>query len=165
MNLNFLNPELIEMPNNTHFYENIMTLSLPRIFTSIVYLIVFFSFSACAQNDEFTNTSNEELEKLLDQGVTLVDIRLPEEWNQTGIIKGSHTITLFDRNGRVAEDFLPKFSAIAPIDKPVALICRTGNRTRAASEMLVKQLGYKDVYNVTKGITDWVRNGKPVARL
>jgi len=142
-----------------------MTLSLPRIFTSIVYLLVFFSFGACAQNDEFTNVSNEELEKLLDQGVTLVDIRLPEEWRQTGIIKGSHTITLFDKNGRVAEDFISKFSAITSPEKPVALICRTGNRSRAASTMLVKQLGYKDVYNVTKGITDWIRNGRPVARL
>lgn len=142
-----------------------MTLSFPRVFTLIVYLLVFFSFGACAQNDEFTNVSNEELEKLLDQGVTLVDIRRPEEWRQTGIVKGSHTITLFDGSGRVVEDFVSKFSAIASPEKPVALICRTGNRTRAASTMLIKQLGYKEVYNVTKGITDWIRNGKPVARL
>ncbi len=142
-----------------------MTLSFPRVFISIIYLLVFFSFGACAQNDEFTNVSNEELEKLLDQGVTLVDIRRPEEWRQTGIIKGSHTITLFDDNGHVVEDFISKFSAIAPTDKPVALICRTGNRTRAASTMLIKQLGYKNVYNVTRGITDWIRSGKQVTRL
>ena len=142
-----------------------MTLSLPRAFTLIVYLLVFLSFGACAQNDEFTNVSNEELEKLLDQGITLVDIRRPEEWRQTGIVKSSHTITLFDGNGRIVEDFVSKFSAIASPEKPVALICRTGNRTRAASTMLIKQLGYKDVYNVTRGITDWIRNGKPVVRL
>jgi len=142
-----------------------MTFSPPRKFTLAVYLLLYLSLGACAQNDEFTNVSNEELEKLLDQGITLVDIRRPEEWRQTGIIKGSHTITLFDRKGRIAEDFITKFSAIAPIEKPVVLICRTGNRSRVASSMLVKQLGYKDVYNVTRGITDWIRSGRQVTRL
>jgi rhodanese-related sulfurtransferase len=137
-----------------------------RLLTLATYLVaIFISLGACAQNQGVTDVSNEELEKLLGQGVTLVDIRTPEEWRQTGIIKGSQTITLFDQNGQVAEDFVSKLTAAAPTNQPVALICRTGSRTRAASAMITQQLGYKKVYNVSKGITDWIRSGKPIAQL
>jgi rhodanese-related sulfurtransferase len=140
-----------------------MTLSFPQKFSLIAcLLLITFSFASCARNNGVTNVSNDELQELLDKGVTLVDIRLPEEWRQTGIIKNSHTITLFDRNGRVAADFTKKLSAIAPTNKPVVLICRTGNRTQAGSQMLLNQLGYQNVFNVTRGIMDWIRNGKPV---
>jgi rhodanese-related sulfurtransferase len=61
----------------------------------------------------------------------------------------------------VAADFLAKIQQVAPTDKPVALICRTGNRTRAGADMLA-QVGYKQVYNVTHGITGWIKEGKAV---
>ena len=112
----------------------------------------------------YTNVSNEQLKALLEKGVTLVDIRRSEEWRQTGIIEGSHKITLFDGRGRIAPDFQRKFEAVTDPDKPVALICRTGNRTRVASRLLSRQLGYKHIYNVERGITDWIRKGYPVVK-
>ncbi len=127
--------------------------------------------TAVAQTGEATETampegqvrdvSNLELQGLLAKGVTLVDIRLPEEWQQTGVVQGSKLLTLFEKNGAVAPGFLANLQKIAPVDKPVALICRTGNRTRAGTQMLV-QAGYKQVYNVTRGITGWIGEGKPV---
>jgi rhodanese-related sulfurtransferase len=116
---------------------------------------------AAGQQGGVSNVSNTELQTLLDEKVTLVDIRLPEEWQETGIVAGSQPITLFQKDGSVAADFLTKIQQVAPMDKPVALICRTGNRTRAGSEMLV-QVGYKQVYNVTHGITGWIKEGKAV---
>ena len=113
---------------------------------------------------DYTNVSNEQLEALLEKGVTLVDIRRPEEWRQTGVIEGSHKITLFDGRGRIAPDFQRKFEAVTEPDEPVALICRTGNRTRVASRLLSRQLGYKHIYNVERGITDWIRKGYPVVK-
>ncbi|WGZ96261.1 MAG: rhodanese-like domain-containing protein [Candidatus Thiothrix putei] len=118
---------------------------------------------AAAQQGSVSNVSNAELQTLLDQKVTLVDIRLPEEWQQTGIVAGSHPITLFQKDGSVAADFLAKIQKVAPTDKPVALICRTGNRTRAGADMLA-QVGYKQVYNVTNGIMGWIKEGKAVVR-
>jgi rhodanese-related sulfurtransferase len=41
------------------------------------------------------------------------------------------------------------------------VICRTGNRSQTASEILVG-LGYKQVYNVDGGITAWLDAGLPV---
>lgn len=118
---------------------------------------------AAATQGAVKNVSNAELQTLLDQKVTLIDIRLPEEWAQTGIVAGSQRITLFQENGSVAPDFLAKVQQVAATDKPVALICRTGNRTRAGADMLA-QVGYKDVYNVTNGIMGWIKAGKPVVR-
>lgn len=103
------------------------------------------------------------MQALLDKGITLVDIRLPEEWQQTGVVEGSKLLTLFEKNGSVAPDFMANLQKMVPSDKPVALICRTGNRTRAGAQMLA-QAGYAQVYNVTQGITGWIREGKPVIK-
>lgn len=113
------------------------------------------------QVTNISNISNNELQDLLAKGITLVDIRLPEEWQQTGVIQGSKLLTLFDKSGAVAPDFLPNLQKIAPMNKPVALICRTGNRTRVGTAMLA-QAGYTQVYNVTNGISGWLQAGKPV---
>lgn len=109
------------------------------------------------------NVSNSELQGLLDKGVTLVDIRTPGEWQETGIIAGSKPITLFEESGAIAPSFVSKLQQAVSTDKPVALICRTGNRTQAGAQML-QQLGYKQVYNVTHGIKSWMAEGRNVSR-
>lgn len=116
-----------------------------------------------AQQGTITHISNAELQDLLNKGVTLVDIRRAEEWQETGLVAGSQRLTLFQGNGAVAANFLSDLKKVVPADKPVALICRTGNRTRAGSEMLV-QAGYTQVYNVTQGITGWIKEGREVVR-
>ena len=106
---------------------------------------------------------NQELQKLLEQGVPIIDIRRAEEWKQTGIIEKSHLMTFFDKRGRYdLPSWLAKLEKIAGKEEPFILICRTGNRTGTISRALEKQLGYKQVYNVKRGITDWKRHGLPV---
>lgn len=112
----------------------------------------------------FTIIDNAKLQEMLDKGVTLVDIRRPEEWQQTGIVKGSKTITFFDRTGRINPNFLPEFSSLVKPDQPVALICRTGNRSKAASQAIAQQLGYKHVMDVGHGITSWIAEKRPVVK-
>ncbi|MCB1757607.1 MAG: sulfurtransferase [Gammaproteobacteria bacterium] len=122
-------------------------------------VLLFFSVIAQAGVE---NISNEKLKSLLDGGAILVDIRTRGEWQETGIIEGSHTLTLFDELGRPVADFVPQLQKIADKATPVIVICRTGNRTRAASDALTRQIGYQTVYNVTNGITDWIAKGYPV---
>ena len=110
----------------------------------------------------YSNISNANLQEFLNQGVLLVDIRREEEWQQTGIVKDSKTITFFDKMGNINNDFVPQFTAIAKPDQPVMLICRTGNRTQAVSRALVQQLGYKNVMNVTTGIVGWIAEKRSV---
>lgn len=110
----------------------------------------------------YSNINNVKLEQLLDQGVAIVDIRRQQEWQQTGIVKGSKTITFFDHMGNINPDFVNDFTSIVKPDQPVILICRTGNRTQAASAAIAQQLGYKNVMNVTHGITGWMAEKRPV---
>ncbi len=132
----------------------------------LLLTLAMLALTACGKTASagYTNISNETLQQLLDQGVTIVDIRRPEEWRQTGVVKGSHKITMFDHRGRILPDFQAKFEAVTDPDEPVILICRTGNRTAVAGRLLSEQLGYKHIYNVERGITDWIRNGHPVVR-
>ncbi|CAH2031446.1 Sulfurtransferase [Trichlorobacter ammonificans] len=106
--------------------------------------------------------NNEELAALLKKGVPVIDIRTEPEWRQTGIIAGSHLLTLFDEARRVVdpEGWLKKVRAVAPPDKPVILICRSGNRTAPAAKFLTDS-GYATVYNVSQGIIPWIRAGLP----
>lgn len=112
----------------------------------------------------YSNINNAKLKELLAKGITVVDIRRKEEWQQTGIVKGSKTITFFDHLGRINPNFVPEFSAIAKPDQEVILICRTGARTSAASKAIAQQLGYSKVLNVTHGITGWIAEKRPVVK-
>jgi rhodanese-related sulfurtransferase len=47
-------------------------------------------------------------------------------------------------------------------DEPLILICRTGNRTKMASEYFSKKPGFKKIYNVKEGITRRIGKGNPV---
>ena len=137
-------------------------------FTQWIFILSLFALiTACGEKDNalFKTIGNTELEKLLDEGVTLIDIRRPEEWKQTGVIKNSKQITFFFGNGQVNPDFIPKFQQLIPNkDQPVMLICRTGNRTKAASNYLAKSLGYTNIYNIKHGITGWIRENREVVK-
>lgn len=107
--------------------------------------------------------NNEELKNLLASNTILIDIRRPEEWKETGVIKGSHKLTLYDASGKETPGFLQKFQELVPTPQtPVILICRTGNRTSFAAKALTDGFGYVNVYNVKNGITDWIASGNEV---
>ena len=113
----------------------------------------------------YINIDNAELKKLLSQGVKIYDIRRAEEWKQTGVVAGSQRLTLFDARGGQNKEFMPTFTQQVSKDEPVILICRTGNRTKAAAQYFGKQLGYTQVYNVKDGITKWISDGNPVEKI
>ena len=100
------------------------------------------------------------LQRLRAEGVAVIDVRRPEEWRKTGVIEGSHLLTFFDKKGRYdLDEWLPAFSAIAESDQPVALICRSGNRSGKVARMLDEQFGYRQVYNVQRRHPGMARRG------
>ena len=124
-------------------------------------LVLFINLVACSE-PPYTNLNNAELEILLNEGVPLYDIRRPDEWKQTGLVKGSHKLTFVDSSGKVNPGFISLFTQAVGKDEPVILICRTGNRTNSLARHLIEQLGYTQVYNVNYGITSWIREGRKV---
>ena len=111
---------------------------------------------------EVTLLDNAALERLLERGVPVIDIRTPEEWRETGVIEGSHLLTFFDAQGRF--DFrawLTELAGIASRNEPFALICDSGGRTGLISQILDVHLGYERVHDVPGGIAQWVMENQP----
>jgi rhodanese-related sulfurtransferase len=107
---------------------------------------------------------NDGLVRQMAAGVPVVDIRRPEEWRQTGVVKGSHLLTAFDPRGGIMPGFPAAFQQRFPPDAPVILICRTGARTATLARALAEQLEYKQVAHVSDGIMRWIGAGHPVEK-
>ncbi len=105
--------------------------------------------------------------KALKGEITLVDVRTPEEWKQTGVPASAYTITMHQQG----PELLKQLDQVLGGDrsKSLAIICRTGNRTTTLAGPL-EQAGYKNVINVAEGMaggrngTGWVKSGLPVRK-
>ena len=134
-----------------------MKLFLFKLILLINYLVASFSFS------DVVEISNAELKSLLEQEIPLIDIRRKDEWNSTGIIENSILMTFFDKNGKANTiEWLNKLNKILDKNDPVILICRTGRRTGIITKFLSEKVGYRIIYDVTDGISDWIKKGNPV---
>ncbi len=102
----------------------------------------------------------EQMVKLLSDDAILIDIRREEEWKETGIIEGSITSTLFNKNGTAnLIKFLSDVKKNATVDQPILLICRTGRRTKVAAQYMLENTNFKNVFSVNGGITKWRDKG------
>jgi len=133
------------------------SLIMHKIIISIFLLLASFHLQA-----EVVNLSNTEVKQMIQQGVPVIDIRRANEWQQTGIIEGSHLLTFFDKKGHYNLDsWMSEFKKIAGPDDPFILICRSGNRTGQIGKVLSDQLHYKKVAHVARGIKNWKALGEP----
>lgn len=87
--------------------------------------------------------------------IVLVDVRTPEEWKDTGLPLDSHSITV-DPDNPLKNNFLKKIrgAVYGDTSQPIALICRSGDRSDIAAKALQKQ-GFATVYNVEGGNKNW----------
>ena len=90
--------------------------------------------------------------------VTLIDVRREREWIDTDLADTAIGVTLQDR------DFVDQILAVVNGDKtkPVALICRSGNRSATAQKKL-DAAGFTSVINVDGGMLDWKKQGLPTS--
>ena len=107
--------------------------------------------------------SVEDLKTALAEGMIVIDIRREEEWRETGIIEGAHTITAFTAQGGLHPEFQQKFfSLVTGPDVPIMLYCRTGSRTTSLGNALIEQIGFSQVSHLSEGIVGWQKDGAPV---
>ena len=93
---------------------------------------------------------NEELQN--GNAPIMVDVRTPGEYERDGHIAGSRLLPLNVFMQRVNE---------LPQDRPIVCVCRSGNRSQAASEQLIAQ-GFENVANLSGGMFGWRRAGLPI---
>lgn len=124
----------------------------------LLTLIMGFSFFGLfGQNNNFKIVDAHEFDKFIkDTTVTVVDVRTAAE-HAEGYIPGTdfNIDVLEDTYTKIATETLPK-------DKPVALYCRSGNRSKTAARILADK-GY-EVIELGTGFRGWVAAGKDVMR-
>lgn len=108
---------------------------------------------------------------LVERGeAVLIDVRTPTEWRQTGVPEGALTIPLQGPDLKPRADFPEAVKAALGGDtgRPVVLICRTGNRSAVAMEML-RRAGFTAVGHIGEGMAGsrhgagWLARGLPVS--
>ncbi|MFN8026364.1 MAG: rhodanese-like domain-containing protein [Acidimicrobiia bacterium] len=92
----------------------------------------------------------EEAARLVEGGAFLLDVREPSEWD-AGHSPAAVWIPLGELGARLDE---------VPTDRTVAVVCRSGGRSAAATDALV-QSGI-DAVNVAGGMKAWEGEGLPV---
>jgi len=130
---------------------------------ALFVLIALFTLStgAFAQTKNtlvVTNLSPERFKAIISNDKTpqIIDLRTTDEIKSKGYIKGAIQIDYlgkdFDKN-------------IVELDKtkPVYIYCAAGGRSGDAAEQMEK-LGFKHVYNLEKGFSEWAAKGMPVEK-
>lgn len=91
-------------------------------------------------------TVNELHEQLQDNAdYVLIDVRSPGEYEYDGHIEGSRLLPLQVLGQRIDE---------LPTDRPLVMVCRSGNRSYVAAEQLMR-MGFDHVINLTGGMMAW----------
>lgn len=109
--------------------------------------------SACGQGNFENADVNAFSELIEDSSVVLLDVRTASEFAE-GHIEGAINID------QGQSDFMEKAKAALPMDKKIAVYCRSGRRSANAAGKLAAE-GYRCV-NLKGGIVAWKEADKPM---
>lgn len=126
--------------------------------SAIMGLFMFLStlFSCQQPKGDFKTLPVSEFASIIqDQEIQRLDVRTVAEYSE-GHIPGTVNINVLDDSfASIADSVLQK-------DKPVALYCRSGKRSKKAAAILSAK-GYK-VYELDKGFNAWQQAGEEVEK-
>ena len=83
-------------------------------------------------------------------GAFILDVREPSEWNEAHIA-GATLIPLGELVSRAGE---------LPRDQEIVIVCRSGNRSAQARDLLVNE-GFTQVTSMAGGLNEWKAAGYP----
>ena len=92
----------------------------------------------------------DRLARAHEESATVVDVREPTEFRE-GHVPGAVLVPMGQLPSRISE---------LDRDRPVYVVCATGNRSAAMTDLLV-HAGY-DAYSVAGGTAAWAESGRPV---
>ena len=122
----------------------------------ITCLLATLGLTTACGLDNFENTDVQGFSELVaDSNIVVLDVRTVAEFTE-GHIEGA---ILIDQG---QSDFVEKAKATLPIEKRIAVYCRSGRRSANAAGKLA-DVGYKCV-NLKGGILAWKDAGMPVTK-
>lgn len=124
--------------------------NLREVITLLVLMVVY-CYSASAQ-PVVENVSSRDMKKAIESetGVVVLDVRQPTEV-MVGKIPGAENIDIRQ------DEFWLKFKQLNR-EKKYYVYCDNGGRSTSAARVM-KQMGFKNVYNLLGGIEAWKSEG------
>ena len=136
-----------------------------RVFTIIsLLLIIIFLFGCVSQtaspDQNLADIGVQEAFDLIqrnqgNQDFVIIDVRTPEEFNEGHLEKAVN----IDFNAETFKEELAKLDK----NKTYLVYCRSGNRSGRAMSIM-RELGFKEVYNLSVGIKEWIAEGFPILK-
>jgi carboxyl-terminal processing protease len=129
-----------------------------RLLLKAALLILIPGFLCTSCKKTYTDLSADDFEHLLlnnGDSITLVDVRTQAEYDDGHLFRSVNVNVLDKSFLRIAREEIDSLH-------PVAVYCKTGNRSGDAATRLSKA-GYK-VYNLKGGLMAWKKAGKPISR-
>jgi len=120
---------------------------------AVVAVIIFLIASAGGQAGSDAppaSVSVDQAYQMYQDGMFVLDVRTPEEWDEFHA-PDTTLIPLDELSARVGE--LPK-------DRPILVVCRSGNRSQAGRDIL-RQAGF-EAASMDGGLNEWRERGYPV---
>jgi len=106
--------------------------------------------------DQCREASPEECRRAIEEEqCRIVDVRTPAEFGQ-GHLENAMNIDYY------APDFRERIAALDR-EHPYVIYCKKGARGAKAMDIL-KQAGFRRVYNIAGGVEGWTRAGLPLRR-
>ena len=123
-----------------------------RFYIKIIVSLLIGKFAFA----EVIDVNNEEMIKLSNVNIPIVDVRRSSEWDQTGVIPNSILLTFFDEEGNYNfDDWYEKLQLEINVTDPIILICRSGYRSKIVANMMDKEFN-TTIYNAQSGINSWI---------
>ncbi len=138
-------PKKVKKTNNKQ--KNLYVWLILAGLALIAFAVVVGFPSLTAEKDTTVlplEVSVSEAYQMRENGAFVLDVREPNEW-EAGHIPGATLISLGDLESRLDE--IPK-------DQEILIVCRSGNRSAQAREIL-KNKGFNQVTSMAGGMNQW----------
>jgi rhodanese-related sulfurtransferase len=118
------------------------------------------SLFCLAQENIVENLTALEVFALIEENTdnpdfVIVDVRTPEEF-KSGYLGGAVNV---DVNSETFKEDIAKLDK----SKNYLVYCRSGGRSSRAVSIM-QELGFTNIYHMSKGITEWIAEGLPVEK-
>ncbi len=132
---------------------------MKKLLIVLIALVSIVNVSnAQTKNAVVTNLSSERFKAIIenDKNGVILDLRTTDEITKKGYIKGAVQLDFLAKDSEKQIDKLDK-------NKTYYIYCAAGGRSSDCAEYMEKN-GFKRVFNLEKGISDWLSKGYPVEK-
>ena len=127
----------------------VVQIGIVAVVALVIYLMV--ATASGAGGGLASNVNVDEAYSMVQDGAFVLDVREVSEWNEFHA-PGATLIPLGELASRVDE---------LPRDKPIVVVCRSGNRSQQGRDILLAA-GFTQVTSMDGGLNQWRSSGYPI---